>query len=106
MTLRKSWIVNLKGKSSVKWVGYHEGHNSWEPVDNLNCPELVEEFHHANPNAPRQISASIFANLPWKPIENFTDAEPSDFTWVTGRRAIVTVVEDNDFKEGGNVVKS
>ena len=95
-----------KLKYLVKWVGYHEGHNSWEPVDNLNCPELVEEFHQANPNAPRQISASIFANLPWKPIENFTNTEPSDFTWTTGRRAIVTVVEDNDFKEGGNVVKS
>jgi hypothetical protein len=29
----------------IKWKGYAEAHNSWEPEDNVNAPELVKEFH-------------------------------------------------------------
>lgn len=28
----------------LKWDGYTESENSWEPVDHLNCPELIEAF--------------------------------------------------------------
>ena len=29
----------------IKWKGYTEVHNSWEPKENVNTPELVKEFH-------------------------------------------------------------
>ena len=29
----------------IKWKGYTEVHNSWEPEENVNAPELVKEFH-------------------------------------------------------------
>jgi hypothetical protein len=29
----------------VKWKGYSEEHNSWEPVRHLNCPEKIREYH-------------------------------------------------------------
>ena len=29
----------------IKWKGYAEAHNSWEPEENVNAPELVKEFH-------------------------------------------------------------
>jgi hypothetical protein len=29
----------------IKWKGYAEAHNSWEPEGNVNAPELVKEFH-------------------------------------------------------------
>jgi hypothetical protein len=29
----------------VKWVGYSPAHDSWEPAENVNAPELVTAFH-------------------------------------------------------------
>ncbi|KAF8750819.1 Chromo (CHRromatin Organization MOdifier) domain [Rhizoctonia solani] len=42
---RKLWYL-------VKWKGYNEGSNSWEPVDNVgNAQEALEEFHKEHPDA-------------------------------------------------------
>ena len=40
----------------VKWKGFSEAHNSWEPKRNLgNAGQLVKEFHDKNPRAIRQM---------------------------------------------------
>ena len=40
----------------VKWKGFSEAHNSWEPKRNLgNADQLVKEFHDKNPRAIRRM---------------------------------------------------
>ena len=40
----------------IKWKGFLEAHNSWEPKRNLgNASQLVKEFHDKNPRAIRRM---------------------------------------------------
>jgi len=46
-------IVNkrvVKGKVQyfVKWEGFPDADNTWEPEENLSCPEKVEEYNRVN----------------------------------------------------------
>ena len=56
----------------VKWLGYTDEHNTWEPLSNLtNADEAVKEFHKCHPSASRRIQTLSF--FQFRPIVNHTD---------------------------------
>jgi hypothetical protein len=39
----------------VKWLGYGNEHNIWEPKQNLtHCEEALREFYEKNPKKPKK----------------------------------------------------
>lgn len=58
----------------VKWKGYDESENSWEPVKNLkNAQVKVKEFHWRHPSAPRPVQKFAFATYQWEEVPQLTD---------------------------------
>ena len=71
--IRDSKMVGRTLKYLVRWKGYGEGEDTWEPLSNLaNSPQVVDEFHSRNPGAPRSINALLYASLPWQPLYEHT----------------------------------
>jgi len=33
----------------IKWLGYPESDNTWEPVENIQAPALIKQYHRCHP---------------------------------------------------------
>src|SRR5579863_5556731 len=48
---------NKKHQYCVRWKGYSEAHDTWEPVSNIHAPDLVAAFHQQEQQTPTLIRA-------------------------------------------------
>ena len=57
----------------VKWEGYTDENNSWEPEANCrNAPNAIRDFYNKYLNAPRRIARMQYERLKFRPYENLT----------------------------------
>ena len=67
-----------KLKFLVKWSGYTDDYNTWEPEANCtNSRDIINEFYKSNPSAPRNLNAQTFAGLIFCPYDNLTEPKNS-----------------------------
>jgi len=71
---------NKKLQYKVRWKGYTEAYDSWEPVENIHTLKLLEEYHQENqtvicriyikthsPNDEKTLTLTpIFTSIPFK----------------------------------------
>lgn len=73
LSLDFNWLicVFIKVQYYIKWKNYPSGHNSWEPVENLSCEQLIEEYEAKHTRRvdsiewdpkPKTITGSFVAN--------------------------------------------
>jgi len=62
----------------VKWSGYTNDYNIWEPEANCaNSRDIIEEFYKSNPSTPWKLHAQDFARLVFHPYDNLTELKNS-----------------------------
>ena len=71
----------------LKWKGYSEVHNSWEPADQVHAAELIEHYHKQKLATVKSIK-----RLDVEPSSNMLQSTPSvilGYTWDQLRSATV-----------------
>ncbi len=64
----------------IKWKGYFDAHNSWEPEKNLNATEIVGEYYKRN---PRSVGAKEWIKQKEVSIHSVTVHLPTPHTTTT-----------------------
>jgi len=73
-----SWLKHDKLEFLVKWSGYTDDYNTWEPEANCaNSCDIIKEFYKSNPSTLQKLRAQDFAGLVFYLYDNLTEPKNS-----------------------------
>ena len=73
-----SWVKHDKLEFLIKWSGYTDNYNTWEPEANCaNSRDIIKEFYKSNSLALWKLCAQDFVRLVFRPYDNLTEPKNS-----------------------------